>query len=86
MYGTLIAPEFFFLGFDFHAPAFRRLMRHEFVSDELPSLIEDIFTSNDVDDRISCLPKDDAQTFVDVIDQARRPYLFIIPNRINTVR
>ena len=64
-------------------------MRHEFVSDELPSLIEDIFTSNDVDDRINRLPKDDAQTFVDVVDQARRAYPFIImnlPSGIDTVR
>ena len=63
-------------------------MRHEFVSDELPSLIEDIFISNDVDNRISCLSKDDAQTFVDVIDQARRAYPFIVtnlPSGIDTV-
>ena len=80
MHGTLIALEFFFHGFDLYAPAFGRLIRREFVSDELPSLIKDIFTSNDVDDRIIRLPKDDAQAFVNVIDQARRAYLFIVTN------
>ena len=52
-------------------PALGRLIKQEFVPDELPSLIEAVFACKDVGDTIRCLPRDDAQTFIDVIDEAR---------------
>jgi len=51
-----------------------RLVRREFTPHELPSLIEAILSSNDDDEKIRCLPGDDAQTFVDVIDEARSTF------------
>ena len=38
---------------------------------ELPSLIEEIFAHKDTDHTIHCLPKEEVQNFVDVIDEAR---------------
>ena len=52
---------------------FELLIRREFVPDQLPSLIETVLTCEDVDDIIRRLPKDDAQTFVDVMDEASSP-------------
>ena len=52
-------------------PACRRLIGHAFTPDELPSLIEAIFLSKDERDAIYSLPGDDAQTFIDIIDEAR---------------
>ena len=63
----------FFFGFDFNTPAFERLIRREFTSDELPSLLEETFAYKDVDDTIRRLPRDAAQTLVDVMDEARCP-------------
>ena len=57
--------------FQFWHSALRRLIRREFLSDELPSLIEEILPYKDVDDMIRRLPKDNAQTFIDVMDEAR---------------
>lgn len=71
MHRKLIFPGFFLSDFDFNALAFGRLIRREFVSDELPSMIGDIFKSKDVDNTIRRLPKDDAQGFVDAVYQAR---------------
>ena len=66
----LIAP-WFFTGFN--PPALRRLIRRDFVLRELPSLIEDIFSCQEVHDAIRRLPTDDAQAFIDVMDEARYP-------------
>ena len=52
-------------------PAFERLIRREFVPDELPSLIEQTFTNKDIDDAIRRLPKDGAQALIDAMDEAR---------------
>ena len=71
MHRKLTVSEFFLPDFNFNALAFGRLIRREFVSDELPSMIEDIFKSKDVDNTIRRLPKDDAQSFVDAVYQAR---------------
>ena len=51
--------------------AFGRLIRREFVSYELPSLIEDILVCKDVVNTLRCLSRDDAQTFIDVVNEAR---------------
>ena len=51
--------------------ACERLLKREFAPDELPSLIEVIFSSRDVRDMIRCLLADDAQIFIDVLDQVR---------------
>ena len=48
-----------------------RLIRRAFVSHELPSLIEAIFSDEDKGDTISCLHGDEVQTFIDVVDEAR---------------
>jgi hypothetical protein len=45
-----------------------------FAPHELPSLVEAIFSNNDADDAIHCLIGEDAQTFVDVIDEARSAF------------
>ena len=66
---TLIAPQSVFL--NCNCPAFGRLLKRKFVSNELPSLIEAALTSKDVDDKISRLPSSDAQTLVDVLYEAR---------------
>ena len=46
-------------------------MGREFSSNELPSLIEDIFTFKDLDEKIRCLPREGAQAFIDVMSEAR---------------
>ena len=51
-----------------------RLVRREFVPHELPSLINTILSSHDKDEMIRCLPGDDAQTFIDVMDEARSTF------------
>ena len=56
--------------FSTSTPALRRLIRREFVSVELPSMLE-FLAHEDVDAEIRSLPKEDAQTFVDVVDQVR---------------
>jgi len=54
--------------------AYGRLVRREFAPHELPSLIEAILSNNDDGEMIRCLPGDDAQSFVDVIDEARSTF------------
>ena len=66
----LIAPRSTSL--NLNAPAFRFLLRRAFSPHELPLLIHVIFPTADEDDIIRCLSnEDDAQTFIDVIDEAR---------------
>jgi len=59
------------------------LVRRKFAPHELPSLIEAILSSNDGDEMIRCLPRDDAQTFVDVIDEARSTFTRYRETNIN---
>jgi hypothetical protein len=66
---VLIVPGAF-LFLNFITPACGRLISRGFVPDELPSLIETIFSSKDESDAIRCLLGDDAQDFIDVIDEA----------------
>jgi len=54
--------------------ACERLISRVFPPHELPSLIEEIFSSKDADDTIGRLHGDDAQAFVDVIDEARSTF------------
>jgi len=49
------------------------LIRREFAPQELFSLIEVIIGSKDAGDTIHRLPEDDAQTFIDVIDEVYFP-------------
>lgn len=51
-------------------PACRRLMRRAVGLYELPSLIETIFSSKVECDTVHSLQGDDAQTFVDVMNEA----------------
>ena len=46
------------------------MIRRAFALHEFPSLIEAIFSSKDESDAIRCLLGDDAQAFIDVIDEA----------------
>ena len=68
LYGMPIASRFLFL--NFNAAAYGRLIRREFASYELPSLIDAVLSIKD-GDAIRCLSGDNAQTFIDVIDEAR---------------
>lgn len=61
-----------------HDPAFQittlaceRLIKRAFVVGELPSLIEAILSSRDDGETIRRLPRDDAQSLIDVVDEAR---------------
>ena len=58
---------------NFNTPACWRLSKRAFTPDELLPLIETIFSSTDEGDLVRCLRGDDAQTFIDVIDEARSP-------------
>jgi len=60
---------------NFNTPACGRLIRRAFAPHELPSLIEVIFSGKGEGDAIRCLPGDDAQIFVDVIDEVRPTYV-----------
>jgi len=55
----------------FSTSACGRLIGRSFNRHELPSLIEAIFSGGDEGDAIGCLCRDDAQTFIDVIDEVR---------------
>lgn len=68
----LIAPWSLFL-LNFNTSACARLIKHTFNSTELASLIEATFSSEEETGMIRRLHVDDAQTFVDVISQARYP-------------
>lgn len=45
------------------------MITRAFTPNELPSLIEVVFSSKDVNDTIRCLCANDAQTFIDMIDE-----------------
>jgi len=54
---------------DLNTLACGRLIRRAFTLQELPALIKTIFSNKDERDAIRCLHRDDAQAFVDVIDE-----------------
>jgi hypothetical protein len=56
---------------NFNTPACKRLIRRAFTLRELPSLIGAILSSKDENDTVRCLHGDDAQAFIDVIDEVR---------------
>lgn len=66
LYRSHIAPAF-----NSNAPAHGRPVRCAFAPHELPSLVEVIFLSQDEGRAIRRLLGDDAQAFVDVMDEAR---------------
>jgi hypothetical protein len=68
--GTLIDPLVLLLS-QLRLPACGRLIARTFTPHELPSLVEAIFLSNNTDDAIRSLVGEDAQTFVDAIDEVR---------------
>lgn len=65
----LIPTRFFFL--NLIASALERLIRREFEADEFLSLIERIFVWKDVDNAISSLSEGDAQSLINVMEEAR---------------
>ena len=58
----------------FGTPAYERLIRRAFTLYEFPSLIEAISSGEDKSDTADHLRGDDAQTLIDVIDEARSPF------------
>ena len=52
-----------------HTIAYECLIRRTFDRHELPSLIETIFSSEDRNEEIRRLSRDDAQMLIDVIDE-----------------
>ena len=60
-----------FLSLGFNTTACSRLIRGNFTQRELPSLIDAILSSKDEGDTVHCLPGEDAQIFIDVINEAR---------------
>lgn len=68
-YRTLITPQFTVLNLD--TTACQRLIRRTFSLHELPSLLKVIFASKDEIDMVLLLRGDDAQAFVDVVDEVR---------------
>ena len=56
---------------NFNTPACERLIRGAFTQDELPSLIEAIFSGKDEGDAVHRLAGDDAQTVIDLIHEVR---------------
>ena len=72
LYGVLITDYSCFL--NFNGLVSRALAKRAFAPHGLPSLIEVIFSSNDEAYTIHRLLGDDAQAFIDVIDEARLTY------------
>jgi hypothetical protein len=67
---VIVVPDSFpFLNFT--TPACKRLIRRAFAPHELPPLVEAIFSSKDESGIARCLHGDDAQIFIDVIDEVR---------------
>ena len=60
------------------------MVNRAFVPHELPSLMEAIFSSKDEGDIMHCLHGDDAQTFVDVIDEVRSTFVRISQSKVDT--
>jgi hypothetical protein len=57
------------LHLDFDASACKRLITHDFSQTEVIPLIGEIFTSQDEVKMIGYLRGDDAQTFIDIMDE-----------------
>lgn len=68
----LSSNSFFF--FNFNTPVCQRLIEHLFTPDDLPSMIEAVFSSTDEGDTIRRLYGDDAQTFIDVVDEVHSAF------------
>jgi len=60
----------------------QRLVSHEASQDELPSLIETIVSNMKAGDIVECLRGSDAQTFIDVIDEACHQAIPSLRNRL----
>ena len=51
------------------APAWKRLIDRPHATDKRISLITDLFSNGDETEAVKCLCGDDAQSFIDVIDE-----------------
>jgi len=56
-------------------PAWKRLIDRSLTTDERISLIKSIFSNHDENEMVKRLCGDDAQTFVDVIDEVLRHFI-----------
>lgn len=74
---TLIASAIFPCPLHYTYPAYARLIKREFPPLELPLIIEEILSRGDEGDEIRCLPKEDAQTLIDVMDEVGHSLLTI---------
>ena len=61
---------------DFRERALQRLISRTVPKDELPPIIEAIFSSRKTTDMIDRLQESDAQAFIDVIDEVRHQTLY----------
>ena len=50
------------------------MIKRDFPPNQLPLVIEAVFACEDAGETVRRLPRDDTQTFVDVIDEARRTF------------
>ena len=72
--GTLIAPPNSFFHLNSNRSAFGLLIGRAFDPRELPLLVEAIFSNKDERDTIRRLRGDDAQIFIDLMDEARSAF------------
>ena len=56
---------------DSNKEALQRLVSRDVPQDELPSVIEAVISNAKAADIVKCLQESDAQTFIDVMDEAR---------------
>ena len=62
---------------DSHKQAWQRLISHTIPHDELPSLIEAIFSDREAVKSGECLQENDAQAFINILDEARYHILYL---------
>ena len=55
-----------------HEKILRRLVSRNFLQDELCSLLGTVFSSKESTNTVLCLPGDDAQVVIDILDEVRR--------------
>ena len=65
--------------------ACKRLITRAFVPGDLPSLIESIFSSKDQEAVVYGLQRDDAQNFIDIVDEVRFKFARLLKNRSTTI-
>jgi len=65
-------------------PAWRRLISRSHTTDERISLVTEIFSDSNEIRVVKCLREDDAQVFIDMIDEVPPSFLSRIPRLTST--